>query len=191
MMEEIYHKLSTVDLWQLRYAEHTTSVEASEAWLNHGTGKVTISHLLVHDHELARWLQQSTRGAEETLVMRMVYVLVDPANKEMDMSEVTNQMLLKSFGLGLAYGYFQSFVSGVTALPQVKRPHWTRQAYTFSYAPKNAAIWSYTRYRPPSRSEGVVQGLVFVRKAVTRIPRIPRILTSCWRRTSSRLFGSI
>jgi hypothetical protein len=78
------------------------------------------------------------------------------------MSNSTRTALLDNFGLGLAYDYFQSYVTGVTKLPRETTSNGPRDAFAFSYAPKLAAIWSSTVLPPPFRCRTLTQGLILI-----------------------------
>lgn len=169
-MNDVYQKLSAVvKLWQVEDAPNASdSIEATEAWYSHETGAVTTQDRHVGPAELAEWLQQTTKATNsgtKTLVMRLVWVRVDPERRYFNISKSTRKALLRSFGLDLAYSYFQSFVTGVTTLPQENTPNGPRQATAFSYAPKLAAIWSSSHRPPPFRCDTLTQGLVFIRDA--------------------------
>lgn len=169
-MNDVYQKLGdVVKLWQIEDAKVAIdSVEATEAWYSHENGKVIIQHRSVGPAELSQWLQQTTKPYDSgvmTLVMRLVWVKVDPEERHFNVSKSTRKTILASFGLDLAYTYFQSFVTGATAMPEEKTANGPRQAYAFSYTPKLAAIWSATRRPPPFRCDNLTEGVIFVREA--------------------------
>ncbi|KAK0385987.1 hypothetical protein NLU13_5706 [Sarocladium strictum] len=169
-MNDLYQKLGVaVKLWPIEDGPDASSdVEATEAWYNHETGRVNVQDRTVLTSELAGWLQQTSKPSNsglETLVMRLVWVRVDPEKRHFNVSQSTREVLLKAFGLRLAYDYFQSFVTGVTKLPDEVTSNGLRETYAFSYAPKLAAIWSASHRPPPFRCSTLTQGLVFVRES--------------------------
>lgn len=166
-MEDVYRKLGVaVKLWQIEEAPNaSSSIEVTEGWYNHEKGRVNVQHRTVEPSELEEWLEQTTKQSNsgtKTLVMRLVWVKVDPGKKQLNMSNSTREMLLGAFGLGLAYDYFQSYVTGITKLPREMTSHGPRDAFAFSYAPKLAAIWSATHLPPPFRCRTLTQGLVLI-----------------------------
>lgn len=168
-MNDVYQKLAgAVRLWQIEEAANVSSdIDVTEAWYSHDTDRVTVQDHHVVAAELSEWLQRTTRPSNtgvKTLVMRLVWVRVDPEKRHFSVSKPTRKALLKAFGLGLAYDYFQSFVTGVTKFPEETTAYGPREAYAFSYAPKLAAIWSSSYRPPPFRCGTLTQGLIFVRE---------------------------
>lgn len=168
-MDDVYQKLSAaVKLWDIDDEANITSLTATEAWLDHASGVVNTTERTVQGQDLQKWLDctSNSDGPDgTTMVMRFVWVRVDPSKRQILMARSMRKALLQSFGLNLAYQYFQSFSTGIATLPGVAEAHAKRQAYAFSYAPKLAAIWSRTQMLPPRRCQSLVQGLIFVRSA--------------------------
>ncbi|KAH8171344.1 hypothetical protein LIA77_08111 [Sarocladium implicatum] len=166
-MNDVFIKLGAkVKVWQIDDSPSAShSIEATEAWCNPDTGSVTVQDRHVSRADLESWLAETTKKTNQgvkVLVMRLVWVRVDPDRKQGNVSQLTRDILLNAFGLKLAFNYFQSFITGIVALPKDTKKR--RQAYAFGYAPKLAAIWSSTHNAPPHRCNTLTQGLVFVRE---------------------------
>ncbi|OAA42253.1 hypothetical protein NOR_05102 [Metarhizium rileyi] len=92
------------------------------------------------------WVAEETSGTEAdalSLIVRMVWIDVDPTDKVIRQSEQTTKILVDVFGLEIAYGYARSCVSGVAALPgHVHAENSHIQPFCFCYPPKMAAVWA-------------------------------------------------
>lgn len=166
-MNDVFMKLGhKVKVWQIDDSPTAShSIETTEAWYSPDSGSVTVQDRHVSRADLDTWLEQRTKATNQgvkILVMRLVWVRVDPTLKQSNLSQSTRDILLDAFGVRLAFNYFQSFITGIVALPEETKKR--RQAYAFSYAPKLAAIWSSDQHPPPYRCSILTQGIIFVRE---------------------------
>ncbi|PNY25415.1 Uncharacterized protein TCAP_04660 [Tolypocladium capitatum] len=164
-MEEIYQNLTTLKQWG-GDSSNETSLDVTELWLEHASGKIKSRDQTVEADGVHGWLSQHKRGSgdqAESLVVRFVWVDVDVKDKVIRLSDSARDVLLASFGLKLAYGYSRSVISGVTAFPpRPSGPDFDQRTYSFCYIPKIAAVWSHRR---PTKLDGpapVTQCIMFV-----------------------------
>ncbi|KAL7789977.1 hypothetical protein V8C37DRAFT_187318 [Trichoderma ceciliae] len=162
-MEEIYQKLSVVNLWQGFKNSNETSFEVIEAWLQHESGRINMNRKTVYFKELDSWLAEETDGDGETkqsLVLRIALIGCDIRNRVLNLSDDVMRTLLNAFDLELAYKYSQSCITNVSAIPPLSSEH---QAYSFCYMPKLAAVWAHHRFDAESLTDRsyLTQGLIF------------------------------
>ncbi|UKZ75181.1 hypothetical protein TrVFT333_002857 [Trichoderma virens FT-333] len=166
-MEEIYEKLSAVNLWQGFENSNEESFKVVEAWLQHATGEIRINRKTVNPKELDNWLAEETEGdgnTRQSLVLRLALINCDIKLRLLNLSKETMKILLAQFGLRLAYKYSQSCITNVAAIPPLSADH---QAYSFCYMPKLAAVWAHRRFDVvnPIDRPYVTQGLIFLDKS--------------------------
>ncbi|TFB07501.1 hypothetical protein CCMA1212_001059 [Trichoderma ghanense] len=166
-MEEIYQKLSVVNLWQGFSNSDDTSFQVIEARHQHATGKISINRKLVYLKELDSWLAEGTEddgNASQSLVLRLALIGCDIKRKLLKLSKEVLDPLLEEFNLELAYTYSQSCITNVSAIPCKGT-----KTYSFCYMPKLVAVWSQKgpftdkqtgRERPP-----LTQGLILVEES--------------------------
>ena len=167
-MTDFYMTVGADDIWQLPSHSDVHSIEATEIWLQPSEDKVNVKTRIIGPDEESRdaWLNQRTKGVGEdaqSLLGRFVWLVADSNDMTISLSQPVQDILLKKFGLKLAYNYFRSFASGVTALPRVSTPDFDRRAYAFCYGPKIAAIWSHTMFKGERSGLCVTEGLIFLR----------------------------
>jgi hypothetical protein len=163
-MEEIYQKLSVVNLWQGFENSEETSFEVIEAWLRHSSGQIEMHRKPVHFKELDNWLAEETDGdgdTKQSLVLRIALIGCDIRKRKLKLSGDVMKTLLKSFDLELAYKYSQSCITNISAIPPLSDEY---QAYSFCYMPKLAAIWAHRRFdaESPTDRSYLTQGLIFL-----------------------------
>lgn len=163
-MEEIYQKLSVVNLWQGFKNSDEPSFEVIEAWLHHSSGQIHMSRKPVSVKELDDWLIDETDGEGDTtksLVLRIALIGCDIKKRILKLSSDVMKTLLKSFDLELAYKYSQSCITNVAAIPPQSNEH---QAYSFCYMPKLAAMWAHRRFdaESPTDRSYLTQGVIFL-----------------------------
>ncbi|KAL6904952.1 hypothetical protein GGI43DRAFT_296519 [Trichoderma evansii] len=163
-MEEIYQKLSVVNLWQGFGNSDEASFEVIEAWLHHSSGQIHMSRKPVFVKELDDWLTDETDGDGDTkksLVLRIALIGCDIKKRILKLSSDVMKTLLKSFDLELAYKYSQSCITNVAAIPPQSSEH---QAYSFCYMPKLAAMWAHRRFdaQSPTDRSYLTQGVIFL-----------------------------
>lgn len=164
-MEEIYQKLSVVNLWQGFRNSDEPSFEVIEAWLHHSSGQIHMSRKPVSVKELDDWLPiDETDGEGDTkksLVLRIALIGCDIKKRILKLSSDVMKTLLKSFDLELAYKYSQSCITNVAAIPPQSNEH---QAYSFCYMPKLAAMWAHRRFdvQSPTDRSYLTQGVIFL-----------------------------
>jgi hypothetical protein len=163
-MEEIYQKLSVVNLWQGFRNSNEASFEVIEAWLHHSSGQIQMSRKPVSVKELDNWLTDETDGDGDTkksLILRIALIGCDIKHRTLKLSSDAMKTLLKSFDLELAYKYSQSCITNVAAIPPQSNEH---QAYSFCYMPKLAAMWAHRRFHAESPTDRsyLTQGVIFL-----------------------------
>ncbi|KAL6892477.1 hypothetical protein HDV57DRAFT_183028 [Trichoderma longibrachiatum] len=163
-MEEIYQKLSVVNLWQGFSNSDDTSFQVIEARHQHASGKISINRKLVYLKELDNWLAEGTEDDGDTsqsLVLRLALVGCDIKRKLLKLSKEVLDPLLEEFNLELAYTYSQSCITNVSAIPSRGK-----QTYSFCYMPKLVAVWSQKDFVGTTPTNGVrpplTQGLILV-----------------------------
>lgn len=168
-MEDIYYTLGElVDLWKLPTSSgfESESVVATEFWLQKATNTIKVKTRKIGPEARERWLDERTKGSgedEQSLLVRFVWLVADNNRNEITLSQSIRHILLERFGLRLAGEYFKTLSSGVADLPPVSKPEFDQRAYTFSYGPKIAAIWSHSIFKGSSAGESVTEGLIFTR----------------------------
>ncbi|CAM1500796.1 Fc.00g099580.m01.CDS01 [Cosmosporella sp. VM-42] len=190
-MDEIYQKINRFNPRTLNHSEDGDVVqfEATELWRDHSTGSITASNITVRINELSKWLDEETRGQNgvtESLVLRFVWTELHDMVRVGLSKSVVNKIAAR-FGLELAYGYFQTALSGLNAFPKIQTPISENQAYSFCFAPNLAAIWSHNHFRPPMARKSVTYGLVLSKE----LPKEPskktktlqKLLSSGWNPT--------
>ncbi|KAM0453507.1 hypothetical protein ACHAPV_006292 [Trichoderma viride] len=163
-MEEIYQKLSVVNLWQGFGNSDEASFEVIEAWLHHSSGQIQMNRKPVSVKELDNWLTDETDDDGDTkksLVLRIALIGCDIKHRILKLSSEAMKALLKSFNLELAYKYSQSCITNVAAIPPQSSEH---QAYSFCYMPKLAAMWEHRRFdaQSPTDRSYLTQGVIFL-----------------------------
>lgn len=163
-MEEIYQKLSVVNLWQGFGNSNEESFEVIEAWLHHSSGQIQINRKPVSVKELEDWLTDETDGegdSRKSLVLRIALIGCDIKNIVLKLSSDVMKTLLKSFDLELAYKYSKSCITNVAAIPPQSSEH---KAYSFCYMPKIAAMWAHRRFdaQSPTDRPYLTQGVIFL-----------------------------
>ncbi|KAK4068717.1 uncharacterized protein Triagg1_7077 [Trichoderma aggressivum f. europaeum] len=166
-MEEIYEKLSAVNLWQGFENSDEGSFDVVEAWLLHSTGEIRVNRKTVRAKELDDWLSEETVGdgsTRESLVLRLALINCDIKIRQLNLSKDVMKRLLNAFGLRLAYKYSQSCITNVAAIPPLSTHH---QTYSFCYMPKLAAVWAHRRFDVTNQMDRpfVTQGLIFLDKS--------------------------
>ncbi|RFU78450.1 hypothetical protein TARUN_3798 [Trichoderma arundinaceum] len=166
-MEEIYRKLSSVNLWQGLEYSNETSFDVMEAWLSHKSGKpkISINRRVVHFKELDSWLAEESKDdgdEKQILVLRLALIGCDLASKKLKLSKDVLDTLLDEFNLELAYTYSQSCITNVSAIPFKGC-----QTYSFCYMPKLVAIWAQQCFEPKDLTDRayLTQGLIFVKES--------------------------
>ncbi|PTB68643.1 hypothetical protein BBK36DRAFT_1138745 [Trichoderma citrinoviride] len=167
-MEEIYQKLSVVNLWEGFSNSDDTSFQVIEARHQHASGKISINRKLVYFKELDSWLAEGTEGDDgdtsQSLVLRLALIGCDIKRKLLKLSKDVLDPLLDEFNLELAYTYSQSCITNVSAIPSRGQ-----QTYSFCYMPKLVAVWSqksFARNRSTDRVRpNLTQGLILVEES--------------------------
>lgn len=179
-MDDIYKILSIQDAWRLNKSSTTEHFEATEFWQDDASGVISVENRRIGSdpEERKLWLSQRTRGAQ-SLVVRFVWLTADVSKTEVDLSKQVKDQILDEFGLQLAYRYFHSFTSGVSALPKIINDDFERQAFAFCFAPKLASIWSHTRFKDQAsgKTRPVTEGIIFNAKPSPSSddPKVPRM----------------
>ncbi|KAL7939864.1 hypothetical protein V8C35DRAFT_287912 [Trichoderma chlorosporum] len=164
-MEEIYQRLSAVNLWQGFNNSDETSFEVIEARIQHASGEIITNSRIVCLKELDSWLAEEAEDDEDpnqSLVLRLALVGCDIKAKTLKLSRQVLDPLLDEFNLELAYKYSQSCITNVSAIPSKGS-----QTYSFCYMPKLVAVWTqkHLNRRTTSGRPHLTQGLIFVEES--------------------------
>lgn len=164
-MENIYEKLGTLNLWGDSGTSDKRTFEVTEAWLQHASGKVKVSSLVVDRDELPAWLENESSGGPgsgaQSLVLRLAWLEVDSQSKSVNLCDSARQALLDGFDLRFAYNYARSCITNVSAFPTTREPS-GRRSYSFCYCPKLAAVWSHHRFQQQQVSrQYITKGIIF------------------------------
>ncbi|KEY72015.1 hypothetical protein S7711_00034 [Stachybotrys chartarum IBT 7711] len=179
-MEDIYRNLGVINFWGDHESLNETSFQVTQYWLRPSDGAIIPEDgKVVSTDRIDEWLQGTVRHGpkgREILIARYAFVeisvqerrkLSKSAGQVVEKKKVTNipdsaiKEIVKKLGLKLAHDYAKSWITGVTALPPVSDQHATRQAFAVSYAPKFLALWSQSRFKPPSVHETITSGMFF------------------------------
>lgn len=176
-MEDIYKILSrTGNAWSVQHSNQE-SFDVIEFWKADTTGSITVENRSVgpDPQERRQWLTQRRR-ISHSLILRLVWLTVDVAKQQVNISEPIEKEILKEFGIGLAHSYFKTFTSGITALPKRCMDDTERQAFAFCFAPKLALLWSHTQsnLQHPAEGRAVTEGIVYT-KATPQLQTQPRL----------------
>lgn len=166
-MEEIYQKLSHkhFHLWVEETFDKNETCEVTELWLHHDSNTIVPKDNTVLVTGLMSWLDTATRGVgseAHTLVARFIWITID--GTKLSLSKSIQKLLISRFGLTTANAYSRSCVTGINAFPPTPpTAAWPAEhrAYSLSYAPKLAAIWSHSRFRPPMAQQSVTDCIMF------------------------------
>lgn len=164
-MEEIYQKLSAVNLWQGFSNSDETSFEVIEARLQHASGEIITTPRTVHLKELDIWLAEGSEDDEDpkqSLVLRLALIGCDIKTRVLKLSKDVLDSILDEFNLELAYTYSQSCITNVSAIPSKGS-----QTYSFCYMPKLVAVWAQKHLNSRSSADRshLTQGLIFVEES--------------------------
>lgn len=164
-MEEIYQRLSAVNLWQGFSNSDETSFEVIEARLQHASGEIITDRRIVDLKELDTWLAEESEDDEDpkqSLVLRLALIGCDIKTKVLKLSKDVLDPILDEFNLELAYTYSQSCITNVSAIPSKGS-----QTYSFCYMPKLVAVWAQKRISSRSAADRphLTQGLIFVEES--------------------------
>jgi hypothetical protein len=160
-MDELYRNLGAHSYWGVDTNEAAVSFDVTEIWIDLASGKASPKPRTVNVSELEAWLGEISRGdgsTKQTLAARFVRLQITK-DKRITLPRDAWKKLLKAFGLELAYSYSRSCINGITALPRTTRPDAAElQAYSFTYLPKLAALWTQKSSQNPSTS--IVNGIL-------------------------------
>jgi hypothetical protein len=165
IMEEIYQRLSAVNLWQGFSNSDETSFEVIEARLQHASGEIITDRRTVHLKELDTWLAEGSEDDEDpkqSLVLRLALIGCDIKTRVLKLSKDVLDPMLDEFNLELAYTYSQSCITNVSAIPSKGS-----QTYSFCYMPKLVAVWAQKHLSTRSSADRphLTQGLIFVEES--------------------------
>ncbi|KAL7959917.1 hypothetical protein V8C34DRAFT_98957 [Trichoderma compactum] len=164
-MEEIYQRLSAVNLWQGFSNSDETSFEVIEARLQHASREIITDRRIVDLKELDNWLAEESEDDEDpkqSLVLRLALIGCDIKTKVLKLSKDVLDPILDGFNLELAYTYSQSCITNVSAIPSKGS-----QTYSFCYMPKLVAVWAQKHLNTRSAADRphLTQGLIFVEES--------------------------
>ena len=187
-MEELYRNLSIASLWTFQDCgdAECPDVEVMDLWLSHQSGVVSAKVTRIEPGDLDKTLQQTSRS----LIARFVLVEASKMEKvnvsfkdpevgeskksaRLNISKQVRKMMLKAFGLELAYDYLSATVAGVTAFPR-SASRKDERTYSFAYAPKLGALWSHKRFAPDANRQPLTQGLLIMQNDLSQPhPKFP------------------
>lgn len=121
--------------------------DVTELRLGLSTGRIKTHNSTISDSNLSVWLGDDgtldTDGDTWKTVFRLVWVERNNETMQMSLPQQTFSTILDAFELRLANQYYASHFTGVTKIPQISPSKST--AFTFSYHPKLAMLWSVSR----------------------------------------------
>ncbi|KAH6891400.1 hypothetical protein B0T10DRAFT_311687 [Thelonectria olida] len=161
-MEEIYQKFAELSPIRFDSNPNVLTFDVLEIWRSHSTGLHRVIDRTIEVPSVASWLAEET-AKDESLALRLVWTNLDFNDKIIGLPQSVLSATLAKFGLRLAYGYSLTCVSGVNEFPKTidAAQDSEHQAYAFSYAPKLASVWSYTRFNDPSSPrKSVTNGII-------------------------------
>jgi hypothetical protein len=171
-MNEIYDNLARTDIWALTSASGETAFDVAEAWMPHDTGSIEIRTRRIDANgnnasspeSLQRWLDESTNreDADQSLLLRLVWMTASRQDRCVKLSQEIQETLVDSFGLGQAYKYFRSSLTGITSLPVIHDRGVHTHPFAFGYAPKLVVLWSQTHFPASVRQRPLTQGIILV-----------------------------
>lgn len=174
-MDEIYHNLARADIWRLAAPTGETAFEATEVWMQHETGKIETRISRVDSQSetespsvksLKDWLAEDSDGgishSSESLLVRLVWMTARRQDRRIKLCQDTQNTLVDRFGLGHAYKYFRSSLTGITSLPVVQDDDANKHPYVFAYAPKLVVLWSYTHFPAGAGRRPLIQGIILI-----------------------------
>ncbi|KAF7552305.1 hypothetical protein G7046_g7443 [Stylonectria norvegica] len=158
-MDEIYQKISKFNPQRIKDTLSVTEFDVTELWRKHATDTIEARDKTVNVKDVEAWLAEETRSTE-SLVLRLVWATIDFEKKLVNLPTAARNAILNQFGLQLAYGYLSSWLAGISTFPEVHGASADQESYAFTYAPKLAAVWSHSRFRPPATRASATHGLV-------------------------------
>lgn len=137
------------------------------------------THLTIHENDTSQWLAHDNNSTKSLPNVKIVWVEHDRIESQYKIAANTFHEVIHAFELSQAYGYHRTAFAGVAALPFTGGNDHNSRAYSITYHPKLALIWS-SQDNPANLTQAVCLA------SAPHIDRFKALLEANWKAFSDQ-----